>query len=104
VAPSGSDRSRAAADSQAAAQTAAAAAGRSLALSFAEPSWIEVRDASGRVLVTGTQPAGSSTVIEGPLPLSAVIGNAGRVTATWRGAPFDLNPHLRQGVARFNIE
>jgi cytoskeleton protein RodZ len=102
--PSGSDRSRAAADSQAAAQTAAAAAGRSLALSFAEPSWIEVRDASGRVLVTGTQPAGSSTVIEGPLPLSAVIGNAGRVTATWRGAPFDLNPHLRQGVARFNIE
>jgi cytoskeleton protein RodZ len=84
---------------------AAVSSGRTaLTLSFSEPAWIEVRDGSGRVVVTGTQPAGSSTVVDGPLPISAVIGNAGRVTVTWRGAPFDLTPHLRQGVARFNIE
>lgn len=105
------ERARAAADSLSAAQSAAARAQaaappstRALSLSFAEPAWIEIRDAGGRVLVTGTQAAGSSAVIEGQLPLSAVVGNAGRVTATWRGAPFDLNPHMRQGVARFNIE
>jgi cytoskeleton protein RodZ len=75
-----------------------------LVLRFSAESWIEVRDASDRVVLTGTQAAGTTRAFDLPAPLSATIGNAGTVQATWRGAPFDLNPHMRLGVARFRIE
>lgn len=75
-----------------------------LVMRFPAESWIEVRDASGSVLVTGTQPAGSVREVSGDLPLSLVIGNASGVTVTWRGTPVDVAPHMRLGIARFRIE
>ena len=75
-----------------------------LVMRFPAESWIEVRDASGSVLITGTQPAGSVREVSGDLPLSLVIGNASGVTVTWRGSPVDVAPHMRLGIARFRIE
>jgi cytoskeleton protein RodZ len=71
---------------------------------FPAESWIEVRDASGAVIITGTQPAGSVREVNGELPLSLVIGNAAGVIVSWRGSPVDVAPHMRLGVARFRIE
>jgi cytoskeleton protein RodZ len=75
-----------------------------LVMRFPADSWIEVRDASGAILVTGTQPPGTVRELSGELPLSLIIGNAGGVAVTWRGVPIDLAPHMRQGIARFRIE
>lgn len=75
-----------------------------LVMRFPADSWIEVRDASGAVLITGTQPPGTVRELSGELPLSLIIGNAGGVAVTWRGVPIDLAPHMRQGIARFRIE
>ncbi len=75
-----------------------------LVMRFPADSWIEVRDASGAVLITGTQPPGTVRELSGELPLSLTIGNAGGVAVTWRGVPIDLAPHMRQGIARFRIE
>lgn len=75
-----------------------------LIMRFPAESWIEVRDASGAVIITGTQPAGSVREVNGELPLSLVIGNAAGVTVSWRGSPVDVAPHMRLGVARFRIE
>jgi len=75
-----------------------------LVMRFPADSWIEVRDASGAILITGTQPPGTVRELSGELPLSLIIGNAGGVAVTWRGAPIDLGPHMRQGIARFRIE
>ena len=75
-----------------------------LVMRFPADSWIEVRDASGAILITGTQPSGTVRELSGVLPLSLIIGNAGGVAVTWRGVPIDLAPHMRQGIARFRIE
>lgn len=75
-----------------------------LVMRFPAESWIEVRDASGAVLITGTQPAGSVRELSGELPLSLTIGNATGVSVTWRGAPVEVAPHIRLGIARFRIE
>lgn len=75
-----------------------------LVMRFSADSWIEVRDGAGALLITGTQPPGTVRELTGELPFSLTIGNAGTVTVTWRGAPIDLVPHMRQGVARFRIE
>jgi len=75
-----------------------------LVMRFSADSWIEVRDGAGALLLTGTQPPGTVRELTGELPFSLTIGNAGTVTVTWRGAPIDLVPHMRQGVARFRIE
>lgn len=75
-----------------------------LIMRFPADSWIEVRDASGAILITGTQPPGTVRELSGELPLSLIIGNAGGVAVTWRGVPIDLVPHMRQGIARFRIE
>ncbi len=75
-----------------------------LVMRFPVESWIEVRDAAGTILVTGTQAPGTVRELSGDLPLSLVIGNAAGVVVTWRGTPIDLAPHLRLGVARFRIE
>lgn len=75
-----------------------------LVMRFPVESWIEVRDASGAILITGTQAPGTVRELSGDLPLSLVIGNAAGVAITWRGTPIDLAPHMRLGVARFRIE
>ncbi|MEN9773619.1 MAG: hypothetical protein RL322_689 [Pseudomonadota bacterium] len=80
------------------------ATGAGLVLRFDAQAWIEIRDAGDRIVATGTQAAGATRVFDLDPPVSAVIGNPGAVSATWRGAPYDLKPHIRQGVARFRIE
>ena len=70
--------------------TASAVADVALGLKFKGAVWIEIKDAKGTVLVSGTQAANSEQNIKGELPLSVKIGDANKVEMTWKGQPYDL--------------
>lgn len=67
-------------------------------------SWIQVTDASGQVVLRKTLADGESASAQGSLPLSVVVGKADSTQVTVRGKAFDLAPHARDNVARFQIK
>lgn len=75
-----------------------------LVLTYRDASWTEVKDGSGRVLVSQMIPGGQSRTISGVPPLDVVIGNAAEVSATYRGQPLDLAAVTQKNVARFAVE
>ena len=70
--------------------TAANAVSDGLNLKFKVASWVEIKDAKGTVLLSGTQEAGTEQTVSGELPLKVKVGNASQVEATWKGQPYDL--------------
>jgi cytoskeleton protein RodZ len=75
-----------------------------LTITYRASAWTEVRDRSGQVLYTGTAPAGTTQTLSGAPPFDLVLGNADKTSVTWRGAPFDLNPHIQKNVARVRLQ
>lgn len=71
---------------------------------FSGESWVEVRDASGSIVYSGVNAAGSTRTIQGRAPFALVIGNAREVSLEYRGQPVDLTPHIRVSVARVKVE
>jgi len=89
----------------AAASGAAAAVPATLVqLRTEEPSWIEVRDARGQVLLSRTVQPGESVGFDGALPIRLTIGNAPATRVTFRGRPVDLAPDTRDAVARLELQ
>jgi cytoskeleton protein RodZ len=74
-----------------------------LQLTYQGPSWTEIRDRNGQVLVARLMPAGSQQAIQGAAPFDIVIGNASAVTLVYRGKPVDLARYSRQNVARLRL-
>lgn len=74
-----------------------------LALRASAPSWIEARDAGGRVVFSRTLQPGESVSLDAALPLRLTIGNAAATELSVHGRPFDLAPHLRGNVARVDL-
>ena len=68
-----------------------------------EEAWLEVRDASGRTLVSSLNPPGGERVVRARGPLELVLGNAAHVTLIVDDRPVDLKPHTRGAVARLRI-
>ncbi|HUJ00779.1 MAG TPA: helix-turn-helix domain-containing protein [Usitatibacter sp.] len=77
---------------------------RRLHFHFAGDSWVEVRDANGKVLFQRLNAAGTEAQVSGHPPLQVVVGNAPEVEMTLDGKPFDLDPHTEVAVARFTLE
>jgi cytoskeleton protein RodZ len=103
VAPGG-PLSTGASGTPAPAPAAAPAAGEAtLVIAYRSSSWTEVRDRDGRVLLSVTGTPGTTQTVTGKPPFDLTLGNAGENAITWRGAPFDLSPHLRQNVARVRL-
>jgi len=71
---------------------------------FEQESWVVVRDAGGKVLLYGLQPADSAREIVGRRPYALVIGNASHVRLVHQGREIDLGAISRQGVARLKID
>ncbi|HEY2968644.1 MAG TPA: RodZ domain-containing protein [Casimicrobiaceae bacterium] len=74
-----------------------------LLLGYRGPSWTEIRDRDGQVLIARLIPAGSEQAIRGVPPFDIVIGNAREVTLVYRGTPVDLSRYTRQNVARLRL-
>ena len=74
-----------------------------LILSFTGVSWVEVTDATGKVLVSQLAQAGEVLRPTGAAPLAVVLGDAAKVSAAVRGEPLDLVPVTRSNIARFTV-
>ncbi|MDZ7596685.1 MAG: DUF4115 domain-containing protein [Thiobacillus sp.] len=75
-----------------------------LHLEFGDESWVEIRDASGRMLHRQLNPPGSRVDVKGQPPFDVVIGNAAQARVTYNGRPIDLQPFIAMTVARFTLE
>lgn len=77
-----------------------------LRLAFAQESWVEINDGTGRMIFSQLNPAGSEQAIRGKKPLSVVIGNAANVKLVYNNKPVNLAPHTNTngGVARLSLE
>ncbi|WP_018607107.1 helix-turn-helix domain-containing protein [Uliginosibacterium gangwonense] len=89
------------ASAPAAAQSANAS---NLSLAFEGDSWVVVRDATGKTLMSRLNAAGSSQILQGTPPLAVVVGNARHVKLIWRGKPVDLAPYTKIDVAKMSLQ
>jgi cytoskeleton protein RodZ len=87
-----------------AAASAAVDSGKRLKLTFAQPSWVEIRDGSGQIIYSQLNPAGSEREIEGQPPYIMVVGNAAHVTVRYQGRNIELQPRSKDDVARVTVE
>jgi cytoskeleton protein RodZ len=76
---------------------------RRLSFEFRGESWIEVKDASGLVILTGIYTSGTQSAA-GRAPFEVIVGNASVVTVRDDGHTVDLKPHTRAEVARLTLE
>jgi cytoskeleton protein RodZ len=69
-----------------------------------DDSWVEVRDAQGRTLLSRTVLAGESVGLDGAMPMHVKVGNARGTRLTLRGDNVDLAPWTRDNVARLELK
>lgn len=75
-----------------------------LVLRFKADSWVDVRDAAGRILMQGVAKAGSQQVLRGRPPLHVTLGNSPAVEIEYRGQRFDQSRYNASSrVARFTL-
>ncbi len=92
---------------QAAAQPAAsppAADGKQLIFIFDDKAWVEVKDATQKVIFAQNNPAGTRQLVIGKPPFDLVIGNASKVQVQYEDKMLDLAPHTKVDVARLTLE
>lgn len=68
------------------------------------PSWVQVRDASKKVVFERTLTKGEVASATGMPPLKVVVGRAEEVDIKVRGSQFDLAGVAKSGVARFEVQ
>jgi cytoskeleton protein RodZ len=73
-------------------------------LEFDQLSWVQIKQANGKILLSQLNPAGSKQSIEGAPPFTLVIGNAASVRLKYNDEPFDLRPYFKVDVARLTLE
>ncbi|MGP1678743.1 MAG: helix-turn-helix domain-containing protein [Burkholderiales bacterium] len=113
--PAGAPEPVAASDAQATAQRGQAAAPpgaangnvsglKRIELEFEQMSWVQIKQANGKILLSQLNPAGTRQVIDGMPPFEVVIGNAASVRLKYNDAPVDLRPYFKVDVARLKLE
>ena len=73
-------------------------------LEFDELSWVEIKQANGKIMLSQLNPAGTKQVLEGAPPFDVVIGNAPKVRLIYDDAPVDLRPYFKIDVARLTLD
>jgi cytoskeleton protein RodZ len=103
--PAASMRDSVATSVSGAAVPAGAAPGdATLVLTYRGPSWTEIRDRSGQIIVSRLAMPGSVDPVKGAPPFDIILGNAHVVTLVFRGKSVDLSPYIRQNVARLTLQ
>ncbi|MEH0742813.1 cytoskeleton protein RodZ [Vibrio cholerae] len=74
-----------------------------LEMSFSDDCWVQVKDASGKTLVTGIKNAGESVALDGQSPYSVILGAPENVSMTLASEPVDLSGYTSGKVARFTL-
>ncbi len=73
-------------------------------LVFDRESWVEIKDADGRIVFSQLNPPGSRRNVVGEAPFSIIIGNATGVKLRYNNADVDLAPYTRTDVARLTLK
>jgi cytoskeleton protein RodZ len=81
----------------------AARDGTALRLMYDAESWVEVKQADGKVLLLGTQKAQSASDLTVKGPVSLIIGNAAKVKLEYDGKPVPLKVAQGTGIARVKL-
>ncbi len=68
------------------------------------PSWVEVVDARGQLLISRLLQPGENVGVDGSLPIQVKIGNAAATQVVFRGQPLELSSRTRDNVARFELK
>jgi len=74
-----------------------------LRLTFDEDSWVEIKDASGAVLLAKLKPAGSEVVLSGLPPFELMLGNARGAQVRYRGELIDSAPIGNRRTRRLTV-
>ena len=75
-----------------------------ITLEFDDLSWVEIKQANGKILLSQLNPGGTLQKIEGMPPFEVTIGNAAKVRLKYNDAPVDLRPYFKVDVARLKLE
>ncbi len=75
-----------------------------IAMKFERESWVQIRGADGKTLISQLNPAGSERTVEGKPPFDLIIGNAQHVRLSYDDREIDLAPHVKVEVARFTLD
>lgn len=67
-------------------------------------SWVEITDAQGGVQLRKILEPGEEVRLQGPLPLSVVLGRADDVDVRVRGQRLDVSAMTKANVARFEVK
>lgn len=106
-APAGSVEPAATAVPAPSAEVAAATAqtpGGVLVMKASAQSWVQVKDANGRVVLQKTLEAGETVSADGAPPLSVIVGNASGTEVRVRGELLEVARTTRDNVARFEVK
>ncbi|MDD5296881.1 MAG: DUF4115 domain-containing protein [Rhodocyclaceae bacterium] len=74
-----------------------------IVLNFLKDSWVEIKQADGRALISQKVPGGNTRIVEGRPPFSVVIGNALSVQVQYDDRAVDLAPFTKVDVARLTL-
>ncbi|PHM46699.1 cytoskeleton protein RodZ [Xenorhabdus miraniensis] len=69
-----------------------------LVMDFNGECWLEIKDAKGKILFSGTKKKGDNLKLSGVLPYSLNIGAPSQVKVQFQGKPVDLNSFIKKGV------
>ncbi len=81
-----------------------APSGHQLSFSFADKSWVEVKDATQKTIFAQNNPGGTHQIVRGTPPFDLVIGNASTVQLQFDDKQIDLRPYTKVEVARLTLE
>ncbi|NNM60953.1 MAG: helix-turn-helix domain-containing protein [Steroidobacteraceae bacterium] len=85
--------------------TAAAAAPASLQLRFSKKSWVDVRDAAGKLLYDGIDRPATTRTITGQAPFAVILGDATGVAVSIGGHLLVLSAaYVNGNVGRFDVD
>jgi len=76
---------------------------QSLEFTFEEDAWVEVRDASGKIIYSRLNKAGETQQVLGKAPLALVVGNAHAVKLRYMGKDVPLADKAKVNVARLTL-
>lgn len=79
-------------------------AANALVISARQDSWVEIKPAGGKPLISRVVKAGETETFEVTDPVAVVIGNASGVDATLRGTPVELKAPGNGNVARLTLK
>jgi cytoskeleton protein RodZ len=78
--------------------------GNVVGFTFTGESWVEVTDATGRIVLSKRFKSGDAEEVAGRAPFSIVVGNASATRMAFNGKEVDLRPHTKIAVARLTVK